>query len=701
MSEQFSPTLVPVPDYVKVVSAALDLKAFQIETVLTLTAEGATVPFIARYRKERTGDLDETQIRDVLELKTKEENLHAAKQTAVTGIEEQGKLTPELLKNLLGAKTLKEVEEIYKPYKLKKKTKAILAIEKGFQPVADSIKANALSIPAELLAQYPKEEIVEGAIEIIGTEVSANTELRRELIRLQEYSGTIASKTKSEKMLEKLNAKDREQVPKFGIYAEFSVRVSKIKPYQILALNRGENLGILTVKIEKDDEHLEAVRERYKALLKLRGNFIDELEAGFKSGYSALFESVENEIRSTLKEIGEDDSIRTFQSNLKALLLTKPEYGKTILAVDPGYRAGCKMAVIDALGNPVEFQKMFLHERGNAIAMLKSIFSHHKIEAVIVGNGTACDEACEIVAETFDGETFVVNESGASVYSASPVAAEEFPDLDSLDRGTVSIGRRFIDPLSELVKIPVGSIGVGMYQHDVAEKKLSEKLGYVVEDVVNEVGISVNNASVHVLSHISGIDKREAKKIYNHRPYKSRKDLQKVLSAKAYELAVGFLRVPESAEPLDRTDIHPDQYPVAKRIVEKGVTLENFKSHEVELVALYPDFNKGTLEFVLESLKNAGRDKRTSSTHTKAKSKAGAEVKEGDVVDGVVRNVVAFGAFVDIGMKNDGLVHVSQLADRFVSNPMDVVAVGDRIRVKVLSIDKTTGKIQLSKKGVE
>lgn len=326
MTEQASPTLLPALNLVALLSSALGLKAFQVETVLELTAEGATVPFIARYRKERTGELDETQIRDVLELKTKEENLQSAKQTAITGIEEQGKLTAELLKSITGAKTLKEVEEIYKPYKLKKKTKAMLAIEKGFQPVADSIKTNALSIPAELLAEYPKEEIVEGAIEIIGAEISANAELRRELIGLQDYSGTVASKTKSEKMLEKLNAKDREQVPKFDIYSAFSVRVSKIKPYQILALNRGENLGILTVKIEKDDAHLDAVRERYKALLKLRGTFIDELEEGFKTGFSALFESVENEIRATLKEIGEDDSIRTFQSNLKALLLTKPEY---------------------------------------------------------------------------------------------------------------------------------------------------------------------------------------------------------------------------------------------------------------------------------------------------------------------------------------------------------------------------------------
>lgn len=698
MTEQPSPTLIPEPDYVGIVSQTLGLGAPQVRTVFELTAEGATVPFIARYRKERTGGLDESQIRDVLELRTKEESLHAAKRTAVAGIEEQGKFTPELLRSIVGAKTLKEVEEIYKPYRLKRKTKAMIAIEKGFQPVADSLKRNALSIPPELLAAYPREEIVEGAVEIVAAEISADARVRRELIGLVERSGTVASKVRSEKMLEKLGPKELEQVPKFEIYSAFSVRVAKIKPYQILALGRGENLGILSVKIEKDEEHLDAVRERYRALLGVRAPFVPELEDAFKAGFGALFESVENEIRSTLKEIGEDDAVKTFQSNLRALLMTKPEYGKTVLAVDPGYRAGCKTAVIDALGNPLEFRKIYLHERENALRVLGELFSRYEIGAVAVGNGTACEEACALVAEKFSGDVFVVNESGASVYSASPVAAEEFPDLDPLDRGTVSIGRRYIDPLSELVKIPVGSIGVGMYQHDVSEKKLGEKLGYVVEDVVNEVGINVNNASVHVLSHISGIDKREAKKIYHHRPYRSRQDLRKVLSEKAYQLAAGFLRVPESAEILDRTDVHPDQYPLAKFVVEKGVRPEDFGKYEGELRALYPDATRGTVEFVLGALREAGREKRTSSAHSKARTKAAGEPKEGDVLEGVVRNVVAFGAFVDVGLKNDGLVHISQLADRYVAHPMEVVSVGDRVRVKILSLDKATGKIQLSMK---
>ncbi len=328
-------------------------------------------------------------------------------------------------------------------------------------------------------------------------------------------------------MLEKLNQKDTEQIPKFALYFEFNSRINRIKPYQILALNRGENLGILNVKLEKDEMILALIRSAYRGILGLKTAFIEELESGFKLGYDALFSSVENEIRGELSELGEDDSIKTFQTNLLSLLMTRPEYGKTILAIDPGYRAGCKICIIDPIGNPIAFDKIFLHEMENARVKLKKIFAgqekspltpltkggddggvgginkKHTIDTVVIGNGTGCDETCALVAELFSGDVFIVNESGASVYSASPVAQEEFPDLDSLDRGTVSIGRRYIDPLSELVKVPVGSIGVGMYQHDITEKKLSEKLGYVVEDVVNQVGISVNNASIYVLQHIS------------------------------------------------------------------------------------------------------------------------------------------------------------------------------------------------------
>ncbi len=696
-----SETILPIPNYTKIIAQALEFKDFQVSIVLELTAEGSTVPFIARYRKERTGNLDENDIRAIIELQTKEENLHKAKQTAINGIEELGKMTPELMANIVWAKTLKEVEDIYKPYKLKKKTKAMIAIEKGFQIVADAIKKNTLIIPDTLLAEYPRDEIIMGSIEIIGAEISAHTVLRHSLIAELQKMGDIISTKKSDKMLEKLNQKDTEQIPKFALYFDFNARINRVKPYQILALNRWENLGILTIKLDKDEEILESTREVYANHLSLRQSFIAELELAFKLGYDALFGSVENEIRWELSEIGEDDAIRAFQTNLQALLMSRPEYSKTILAIDPGYRAGCKMCIIDTLGNPVLFDKIFLHEIERAKSQLSGIFKKYTIDTVVIGNGTGSDETSALVAELYNGEVIIVNESGASVYSASLIAQEEFPDLDSLDRGTVSIGRRYIDPLSELVKVPVGSIGVGMYQHDIAEKKLTEKLGYVVEDVVNEVGINVNNASIYVLGHISGIDKREAKKIYNHRPYKSRIALQKVLSEKAYKLAIGFLRVPDSKELLDNTDIHPDQYPLARYIIEQGVNTTNYTSHQIQCQELYIDANKDTLEFILEAYRNVGIEKRVSSTHTKAKKKIAMEdIKEWDIFDGVVRNVVAFGAFVDIWLKSDGLVHVSQLANKFVANPSDIVSVGDRVKVRITSIDKATGKIQLSMKDV-
>ena len=692
-------TVLPVPDYVSIVSNVLEFKIFQVEAVFALHAEWATVPFIARYRKEKTGNLDENQIRDILELKTKEENLYKAKQTAINGIEELGKMTPELMENLMKAKSLKEVEDIYKPYKSKKKTKAMIAIEKWFQVVADALKKNQKIIPESLLKDYPEAEIIEWAIEIIAAEISAHAELRHTLIHDIEVSGNVASGLKSEKILEKLNQKDRDQIPKFALYSEFSSRVNRIKPYQILALNRGENLGILNVKIEKDEDIFMRLHEVYARLLSLRGNWIVELELAFKNGYEALFGSVENEIRSNLSEIGEDDAIRAFQTNLSALLMTKPEYGKVILAIDPGYRVGCKICVIDALGNPIFFDKVFLHEEKSFTDKITKIIKQHSIDVIAVWNGTGCDETCKVLFEIFSGDIFIVNESGASVYSASPIAGEEFPDLDSLDRGTISIGRRYIDPLSELVKIPVGSIGVGMYQHDIAEKKLTEKLGYVVEDVVNEIGINVNTASIYVLSHISGIDKREAKKIYNHRPYASREALKKVLSEKAYLLAIGFLRVPESQEVLDNTDIHPEQYAVARYILEHNITAKDCISHKENLQKLYPDITTDTIDFIRDAFSQIWREKRINTTHTKAKKKTSdSDVKEWDILDGVVRNVVAFGAFVDIWLKNDGLVHVSQMADRFVSNPNDIVSVGDKIRVRITAIDTKTGKIQLSMK---
>lgn len=377
--------------------------------------------------------------------------------------------------------------------------------------------------------------------------------------------------------------------------------------------------------------------------------------------------------------------------------MTRPEYGHTILGVDPGYRTGCKLVVLDPLGSPLTFSKIFLDTPKEAEKILKNLVEKYTPDVIVVGNGTGGDETVELLQSLFSLPIFIVNESGASVYSASEVAQDEFPDLDVTDRGTISIARRYIDPLSELVKIPVGSIGVGMYQHDIAAKKLEERLGYTVEDTVNQVGVNVNTASVHVLSYVSGLDKRTAKKVYNHRPYTSRVSLAKVLSSKSYEQSIGFLRIPESSESLDNTDIHPDQYALAKHIIEKNITPETFSEHQLELQKLYTEVTRGTLEFIWDAYEKIGQDPRKESSHRKAEKKKSLEtIKEGDVVTGVVRNVVAFGAFVDIGLKNDGLVHVSQIADRYITNPMDHLSVGQSVKARIVKIDEKTGKIQLS-----
>jgi len=676
--------MLPEPNYTQEISQTLDLKQESVEVVLELISEGATVPFIARYRKEKTGWLDENQIRDIIDLQKKIENLYKAKGTAINGIEELWAMTDELMNNILKAKTLKEVEEIYKPYKSKKKTKAMLAIEKWFGVVADRIKKNTnFSIPDDLLAEYSEEEILEWSVHIISAEISANADLRADLIDTLEQHGTISSKHKSEKMLDKLNDKDKGQIQKFEIYKEFSGRLNYLKPYQVLALNRWENLWILSVKIDKTERTFDGIMLHYARLLWTRTPFIEILLEAFTDGYNTLFKSVENEVRGMLSEFWEDDAIDTFQTNLGQLLMTKPEYGKTILAIDPWFHAWCKMTVLDTGWNPILFDKIFLRSPDQALMTLKKILSSHPIDTIVVWNGTGVNETVELLQQITKLETFIVNESGA---------------------GTVSIWRRYIDPLSELVKIPVGSIGVGMYQHDIPEKKLEEKLGFVVEDTVNEVGINVNTASSYVLNHISGINKTAAKKIYNHRPYKSRQQLKKQLSDKVYQQAAGFLRVPESSESLDNTDIHPEQYGLAKYIASAGISSSDisnfFRTNESKLMGLYSDVTEDTVWFILESLESAGAEKRVNSTHKRAVARGAVSHSEWDIVEWVVRNVVAFGAFVDIGMKNDWLVHVSQIADRFVSDPKEEVEVGQTVRVKITGIDEGSGKVQLSMKNI-
>ncbi len=699
--------MLPEPNYIKEISYVLSLKPFQVEVILAMTEEGDTVPFIARYRKERTGNLDEEDIREILAQKSKRESLYKAKQTAINGIREQEKLSDDLLAKIKNCQTLKEVEEIYKPYRLKKKTKAMMAIEKGFGLVSEKIKQGdeEASIKNEfgaLLNEHSLEEVLEGAQCIIAAEVSSEPKLRSFLKRETLNDSRVTSKKKSEKMLEKLKEKDAKQISKFELYADFNKSFKALKPYQILALNRGEQLGILNVKIDKTEVMERLTQQKYFRDIKYQGEGTELLLSAFKDGYTTLFKSLENEIRTDLSETAEDDAIASFRSNLEGLLMTRPEYGQIILAIDPGYRAGCKVVILDALGTPVHFDKIFLHQAAKAEATLETLINKYQVETIVLGNGAGTDATLDLIQNVTKIQVYIVNESGASVYSASKIAQEEFPELDSLDRGTISIGRRYIDPLSELVKVPVEAIGVGMYQHDMPVKKLEERLGYTVEDVVNKVGINVNTASSYVLNHIAGIDKRAAKKIFKYRPYASRAALKKVLSAKVYEQSIGFLRVPESSEVLDNTDIHPNQYEVARYYLQhqnEGLVEDVFNTHQAEMRKLYVEVTALTLEFIAEAYDKIGKDMRIHSSHRKAQEKIDPNsIIEGSVVAGVVRNVVAFGAFVDIGLKNDGLLHVSQIANKFIANPAEELEVGQRVRVKVLSMDN--GKIQLSMKAV-
>ena len=690
------------PNYSEKISQKLWMKNFQVRIILEMIDEWATVPFIARYRKEKTENLDENNIRDIIEFRTKEKKLFKLKKTAITTIEEMEKMTPELMEKIIKLENIKDVEELYKPYKSKRKTKAMIAIENGFQPIADELKRNSSPyISKELLKNFSEKEILSWAIDIVSAEISTDIFLREKLTNYISTKWKIISKIKWKTALEKLNEKTKNEIKKFDLYNDFDLQFWKIKPYQILALNRWEKLWILNVKLEKTEECYEYIKSKYSQNNNISWKYIDLLEEAFKWGYTSFFKSIENQARNFLSEDGEDDAISSFQSNLWALLRTKPEYGKRVLALDPWYRAGCKLTILDEFWNPILFEKIYLHSIETAKKILQNIFLQHKIDTIVIGNGTASNETVELLSSLTDKEIFIINESWASVYSASKIAAEEFPNLDSLDRGTVSIGRRFIDPLSELVKIPVESIGVWMYQHDMPIKKLEEKLGYVVEDVVNEVWININTASIYVLNHISGITKTVAKKLYKNRPYSSRKEIKKQLSSKIYEQCIGFLRVPNSKQVFDNTNIHPEQYKLAEYIIKNNISVSNFENYSTILKEIYPDVKSSTIEFIKKSYSNIGKDPRIHSAHQKAWKKINIdELKEWDILLWVIRNVVAFWAFVDIWVKNDGLVHVSQIANTFVSNPADFVQIGEEVKVKITSIDRDTGKIWLSIKDV-
>lgn len=678
------------PIYHKEVSVQVSTSERQTKAVLDLTAEGNTVHFIARYRKEATSNLDEEVIRNIIEAKTQLEKLYSSKLTALKGIDEQGKLSDQLKSQIKDAKTLTEVEDLYAPYKRKRKTKADVAREKGFEPIAKQIKNHMKpSIPSDLLSKYSKDEILSGAEDIISQEIADSTKAKSFLREFYTKRGVILSQTKK-----KINEDNAGELHKFKIYETFACNVSRVKGYQILAINRGENLGLLTVSLDKNKENQDFIQRYYRAK-----DSETHLISAIKEGYKKLFASIEREVRKSLTEKAELEAINIFQKNLTQLLMLKPHYNQTILAIDPGFRTGCKIAVLNKATKAIEFSKIYLHKEEEAKQILTNLILKHSPNTIVVGNGTASKETTDLLSQITEIPTIIVNESGASVYSTSEIGRKEFPDLDATDRGTISIGRRYIDCLSEIVKVPVISIGVGMYQHDVNQKQLEIKLKETVEDVVNLVGINLNTASEYLLSYVSGLTKAMAKKITTNAPYNSRDELRKVLSAKAFQQAVGFLRCPESDNPLDNTSIHPEQYKLASLILANPIS--SFSDLKDKLEEINSEVTAETFNDIKLAHAEAGKELRHFEGTQSKKSKTIEELKEGDKVEGVVRNIMPFGAFVDIGAKQNALVHISEIANQFIKDPAEILTIGQEIKAKVINLDKDKGKIGISIKQLE
>jgi uncharacterized protein len=709
-------------------SQELNITLKQVRSVIELLDEGNTVPFIARYRKERTDGMDDEVLRKFSERLTYLRNLEERMKDVVRLIEEQGKLTEELRQSILKCDTLTEIEDIYRPYKPKKRTRATIAIEKGLKPLAEVILSGSFAGEIEEYATEfineekevtTSEEALQGAMDIISEIISDEAEYRKWIRNLIHKEGMIETKGEA-----------KEPTP-YEMYYAYKEAVRTIPSHRILAINRGEKDKILSVKITVDESKIITyLRNRC-----LKGNSKTDiyLEESIKDSLKRLiYPSIEREIRSELNEIGELGAIDIFKANLKALLMQAPIKGKIVLGYDPGFRTGCKVAVLDDTGKFLEKATIYATAPQNdvegSIKILKGLVKKHNVEVISLGNGTASRESEEVLARLIKevkDETgrdlfyVVVSEAGASVYSASELATKEYPDLDVSIRGAISIGRRLQDPLAELVKIDPKSIGVGQYQHDVTPKKLDESLTGIVEDCVNNVGVDLNVATPSLLSYISGINSTIAQNIVTYREeqgkFKDRKELLKVkrLGQKAYEQCAGFLRVMESREPLDNTAVHPESYEAAKALVNLlGYSEEDLKKgrlsdidERVKSIGIDELANKVgigvlTLQDIIKEIKKPGRDPREELP--KPIFKTGVvdinQLKPGMILMGTVRNVSDFGAFVDIGVHQDGLVHKSQMADRFVKHPLDVVKVGDIVEVRVLEIDEKRKRISLTMK---
>ncbi len=699
------------------------LRTSQVENTIALIDEGKTIPFIARYRKEQTGEMSDEVLRDFYERLKYLRNLEERKEAITKSIEEQGKLTEELKIAIENAQTMVEVEDIYEPYKKKKKTRASVAIEKGLEPLAillligeEDIEQKAVEFVDEEKGVMDAQEAVQGACDILAQMIAEDFELKKEVRDLAFDKATIESSLKK-------GGEEIENAKVYQVYFEFVERVQTIPPYRILAIDRGEREEVLKVKINHPiDEITKLVAEKYLRTKKHESLMNLVIDDALKR---LMLPSLEREIRSELTEQAGERAISVFGKNLQNLLMQGPVRDKVVLGWDPAFRTGCKIAVIDDTGKLLDTTTVYPTEPQKKVAETKSIIlkliDKHQIDLIAIGNGTASRESEKIVADIIkdakrEVKYLIVSEAGASVYSASKLGTEEFPDLNVSLRGAVSIARRVIDPLAELVKIDPEHIGVGQYQHDVNQGRLKEALGGVVEASVNTVGVDLNTAYVALLGYVSGISSAVAKNIVEYREtvgkFKNRKELLKVkrLGASAFEQSAGFLRIKESSEVLDNTAVHPESYDKAKALMQEiGIseqdliasspeTIKKLNEAKITELAKKLDIGVPTLRDIVAEIKKPGRDVRENLNPVVLKSDV-LDIDDltiGMKLDGTVRNVVDFGAFVDIGLKNDGLVHISKLSKNYVKNPMDVVSVGDVVKVTVIGIDKERGKIQLS-----
>ena len=720
-------------DIVNSVAKELNFKVPQVENTIKLFDEGATVPFIARYRKEVTGNLDEEQIRDVIEKITYYRNLEKRKEEVIRLIEEQGKLTEELQKSIVNAMKLQEVEDLYLPYKKKKKTKADIAKEQGLEPLSEFALAKGTTMEQleKEAEKYVTEEVadvkaaIEGVHLIIAQDISENIKIREFLRDKIAKFGILTSK-----VIEKNKENDEKGV--YQDYYEYSEQIGRSASNRILALNRGEKEKILKVDIDIDEKNEETIINFILNTFENK-NLTEFFRGVIKDSLDRLaYPSIKNEVRNIYTEKAEEEAINIFSENLEKLLLQPPLAKKTLMGLDPGYRTGCKMVIINKDGfyetNDVLFLVDGVHNERQLATAKKKILDYiakYDVDIIAIGNGTASRETEAFVADLIKEmkkkvSYLIVNEAGASIYSASKLAIEEFPDLDVTARGAISIARRIQDPMAELVKIDPKSIGVGMYQHDVNQKKLNETLEQTIEHVVNNVGVNINTASWALLSFVSGIKKNVAKNLVDYRhengDFKDRKQLKKVkgLGDKAFEQMAGFVVVPDSENPLDNTIIHPESYHVAEIILkEAGCKVEDLKADldavrqklqkiDLEKIIKENDFGRETAKDVYEALLKDRRDPRDEFEKPLLRSDIlnMDDLTEGMVLEGTVRNVAKFGAFVDIGLKNDALIHISEIAEKFVSDATKELSVGQIIKVKILSLDKERGRVGLTRKGI-